>query len=137
MKNCTPKDRNDIKGAIRRVFSRSELRNSIIDAAIVEHSDPARPKVKKWCLCNVCKKPEAKSYMEVDHILPVIPVDSSFEALGADATIDRIWCEKNNLQAICPACHLLKTNEEKAAKKAYKDSLKPPKIPKPKKAKKK
>lgn len=133
MKNnnrITARDRNAIKGAIRRAFSRSELRNSIIEASKVVHSDPNRKAVKNWCLCNVCKKPEAKSYMTVDHIVPIISYNSSFEEQGADLTIDKLWCNPLNLQAICPACHNAKTLIEKQQKKTYKDSLKPPKIKK-------
>jgi 5-methylcytosine-specific restriction endonuclease McrA len=136
MKNCTPKDRNAIKGSLRRAFSRSKLHHSIIEAARVEHTDPNRPRVKNWVLCNICKEPEAKSYMTVDHIDPVIPYTTTFEELGADETIDRIWCDANNLQAVCPDCHDAKTLVEKAIKKQYRDSLKPPKIPKIKKERK-
>lgn len=130
MKNCTPKDRNAIKGALRRAFAISDLHNSILIAAIIEHSDPERLRVKTWCKCNICKEPEAKSYMVVDHIDPVIPIDTTFEELGADKTIDRIWCDPSNLQAVCPDCHDEKTSKEKIAKKALRDSLKPPKVSK-------
>lgn len=109
----TKKDRGLIKGAIRRVFSRSTLRNQVIAEALVVHSDPERPRVKNWCLCNVCKKPEAKSYMAVDHLSPVIPVDRSFEEMALDEVVDRLWCAKENLQAICPTCHDEKTKQER------------------------
>jgi len=120
-KRVTPRERGLLKGAVRRVFSRSELRNKVIQASLVEHSDPARPRVKKWCLCAVCKKPEAKSYMTVDHIDPVIPLSSSFEEMGLDKTVDRLWCDINNLQAICPLCHDEKTKLERKARKKSKN----------------
>lgn len=120
----TKKDWNLIKGAIRRVFSRSELRKKILDAAIVKHSDVNRPKVKTWVRCNVCMLPDAKSYMVVDHIEPVIPVHGSWEHMSSDTLIDRMWCEEFNLQSICPMCHLKKTALEHKARKAYKKGLK-------------
>lgn len=113
----TKRDRGLIKGALRRVFSRSELRNSVITASIVEHRDPERPRVKNWCLCNVCKKPEAKSYCVIDHLEPLIPLDSSFEEMSLDVVVDRLWCDISNLQAICPDCHLTKTKEERSLRK--------------------
>jgi 5-methylcytosine-specific restriction endonuclease McrA len=121
------KDRNKLKGALRRAFATSDLRRAIIQAALVEHSDPSRPRVKQWFRCNLCKQLDAKSYAVVDHILPVIPVDTSFESVGLDFTADRMWCDPMNLQALCTPCHDVKTKAEKAAKKA----LQPPKPKKP------
>jgi 5-methylcytosine-specific restriction endonuclease McrA len=108
------KERNLIKGAIRRVFSRSELRRKVVDNSIVLcYTNPERPKVKTWCLCAICKQPEAKSYVEVDHIEPVIPLGKSMEDMSLDEVADRIWCEINNLQVVCPACHKEKTKAER------------------------
>lgn len=120
----TPKERGLLKGAVRRVFSRSELRRKIIEASEVKHSDPSRPRVKKWCLCAACNKPEAKSYCVADHIEPVIPIDSSFEEMGLDLTVDRMWCKEDNLQTICPSCHDEKTKIERKQRKAMKNDKK-------------
>lgn len=108
----TKRERGLLKGSIRRVFSRSELRREVIEASRIPHSDATRPRVKKWCICAVCDKPEAYSYMAADHIEPVIPVDSSFEEMGLDLTVDRLWCHPSNLQAICEECHSIKSKVE-------------------------
>ena len=68
----TKKERGLIKGALRRVFSRSELRQKIVSASLIDHSDPKRTRVKNWCVCNLCKQPTPKSYVAVDHIVPII-----------------------------------------------------------------
>ena len=120
----TARERGLLKGAVRRVFSRSELRRAIIEAAIVNYSDPSRPKVKVWVKCAVCGKPEAKSYMAADHLEPVIPVNSSFEEMGLDLTVDRLWCHPSNLQAICPDCHDSKTKSERKQRNAAKKEKK-------------
>lgn len=120
----TAKDRNALKGAIRRAFSRSELHKSILSAAVIEHFDPERPRVKTWCRCQVCKKPEARSYMQVDHMEPVIPIDKHFEDMSLDEAVDRLWCDQANLQAICESCHDLKTAQEREARKPYRKSRK-------------
>lgn len=101
-----------IKGALRRVFSRSDLRRSVIEAAIIDHNDPSRPKVKTWCICAICKLPEAKSYMVVDHILPVVPVDRSLEDMTPTELVDHLWCDKSNLQCCDLTCHKIKSKVE-------------------------
>lgn len=107
------KERNLIKGAIRRVFSRSELRKKVIDnSTLLCYSDSSRPRVKTWCKCAVCEQPEAKSYMECDHIEPIVPIDSTLEEMSWDTVIDRIWCDESNLQAVCKACHKQKSKTE-------------------------
>ena len=117
----TPKDRNALKGGIRRAFARSELHRKVLDAAVVDHADLARPRVKTWCYCNYCGELEARSYMVVDHVDPIIPLNSSFEELGADVTIDRTWCEEHNLQVLCKTCHNIKYKIEAKKRKEFKN----------------
>lgn len=52
----------------------------------------------------------------VDHIHPVI--DPEIGWTNWDDMIDRLFCEKENLQVLCGACHKIKTDEEKALAKA-------------------
>lgn len=113
-KRVTPKERGLLKGAIRRVFSRSELRLKVMAAAKIEHHDPKRPRVKKWVRCSGCKEPVAQYQAAVDHIDPVIPVTTTFEQMSLDTVVDRMWCEENNLQILCELCHNAKTRLEKA-----------------------
>lgn len=115
MKNprVTPKDRGLIKAAIRRAFSRSDLRRQVLEESILpNHVDLSRPRVKKWGKCAECKIPTPKSYLVIDHINPVIPVDESFEDMSLDEVVDRMWCWASNLQALCNECHLTKTKKE-------------------------
>jgi 5-methylcytosine-specific restriction endonuclease McrA len=113
----TKKERNLIKGAIRRVFSRSEIRKKVVAAAIVAHIDLTRPRVKSWCVCGGCKNFIPKSYMEVDHISPVVPYEKSLETMTWDELVDNLWCEERNLQAICSDCHDEKTKAERKMRK--------------------
>lgn len=125
MKNprITKKEQGLLKGALRRVFSRSELRNTVVNASLIEHSDPKRPRVKKWCRCALCKLPEARSYVAVDHIAPVIPLHRSFEEMSLDEVVDRLWCLLDNLQVLCETCHDDKTAEERKLRKIHKDKI--------------
>lgn len=114
-----------LKGAIRRVFSRSDLRRQVVEESVIQgYTDLSRPRVKTWCRCAVCQKPNPKSYTVADHITPVIPVDSSFEEMSLDDVVDRLWCEKSNLQPICEECHLTKTKLEAKARREHKKRVK-------------
>lgn len=108
----TAKDRALIKGALRRVFSRSDLRAAVVLGSIVQHADPSRPRVKKWSKCLICEQFIPKYLMEVDHKEPVQPLDKTLDMMNADDLIDRIWTTLANLQCICKPCHKLKTKAE-------------------------
>lgn len=118
----TPKDRGLIKGAIRRAFVRSALHRSVMDRAKVQgHTDLERPRVKTWYNCEMCKKFCAGYELQVDHISPVIPFDTTMEKMTLDDLVDRTWCADWNLQAICKdPCHTNKTKGEKKLRKEYK-----------------
>lgn len=117
----TPKERNLIKGSIRRVFARSELRRQVIDACMIKgHSDSKRQRVKSWGKCNGCGQPTPKSYLIVDHIVPVISTYSSLEEMTWDEVINNMWCNIGNLQALCEECHKVKTKLENKLRREYK-----------------
>lgn len=116
----TAKERNLLKGAIRRVFARSELRLEALKKVKINHFDPNRKRVTKWSRCPQCNENTPSYLMVVDHILPIIPVNLSLEEMSWDEVVDATWCDKNNLQAICKTCHNKKTKEERAARKAHK-----------------
>lgn len=119
------KERNLLKGAIRRIFSRSDLRRSVIENAIVSgYSDPKRKAVKFWVKCENCGKMEAKSNMEVDHIEPVVPVDSTLEDMSWTEVVERQWCDVKNLQPVCKPCHRKKTGEENKTRNAFRKKRK-------------
>lgn len=121
--NLTPKEHGLIRGAIRRVFSRSDRRRLVIEAALISHTDPFRPRVKRWGLCALCKTPTPKSYLEVDHIKPVIKVTEAAIDIPIEVFIERLWCPVSNLQAVCQTCHKVKSaaeNKERRARKKRK-----------------
>lgn len=107
------KERGLLKGAIRRVFSRSELRRSVIDAAEIKgHTDPTRPRVTKWAKCANCKELHPKYLMQVDHKEPLVPIDKSLEEMTWDEVVSRTWCDVKNLDTLCKPCHRTKTLAE-------------------------
>lgn len=120
-----PKERNLIKGALRRVFSRSELRRKALDKAIVkDYHDPSRKRVTRWGKCAICNKLEPAYLLEVDHLVPVVPIDSSLEQMNWDELVDRLWCDENQLQTCCKSCHKQKTSLETKERRRLKKETK-------------
>jgi hypothetical protein len=77
-------------------------------------------------LCEGCKeevpnttKDGAKRVKNVfvDHIEPIVPV-TGWESW--DSCIERMFCEEDNLQVLCKACHDEKSAKEAAERKKYK-----------------
>lgn len=118
----TKKEMGLLKGAIRRVFSRSTLRQeALLKVIIKEHHDISRPRVKKWGACLACKQPTPLYLMQVDHVSPVIPVDKSLDTMSWDELIDRIWCDLSNLEPLCPDCHYAKSSLESKERRKNKN----------------
>lgn len=116
----TAKERGLLKGAARRVFSRSDLRKAVIEAYTIDNNDPERPRVTKWAWCADCGLIFPRYLAEVDHITPVIPLTTSLENMSFDTLIDNIWCENNNLQVVDKDCHRAKTKAENAERRRLK-----------------
>lgn len=121
MKNpSNPKERSLVMGAIRRVFSRSELRRKALELSIVEYRDEGRKRVTKWSRCPECLGYIPTYLMQVDHVLPIIHLEETLEGLNWDLVIDRVWCEISNLRAICKTCHSIKTKAENKERRMFK-----------------
>ena len=65
--------------------------------------------------CAHCLQEFTSKDMEVDHVQPVVNPLTGFESW--DVFIDRLFCEQDNLQAICKSCHKIKTKQEKTIRK--------------------
>lgn len=117
-------EKNLVKGALRRVFSRSELRKQIIEANVIHNVNPLRPKVKRWAYCSSCGIIDAVSNFEVDHIEPFVPLDTAFVDMEWDDVFDRLWCDPSNLQCVCADCHRIKSAAETKERKQNKKGIK-------------
>lgn len=61
----------------------------------------------KWeYRCNQCKNYFPATSIQIDHILPVGSLNKAEDLPGM---IERLFCEENNLQAICAKCHTAKS----------------------------
>lgn len=116
MKNprVTKKEAGLIKGALRRVFSRSDLRKAALDSTRLtyEYSDPNHKRVKKWSECFNCDMIVPTYTIDVDHTFPIVPVDKESFDLSPNELVDAMWCDPNNLRPFCKTCHTEKTQAE-------------------------
>jgi len=53
-----------------------------------------------------------KNNVFVDHIVPIIDPKVGF--VDWNTVIERMFCEKENLQVLCKSCHERKSNDERA-----------------------
>ena len=123
-KRLTPKDRGLIKGAMRRAFARSDLHREVLQESVVIHHDPARPRVTRWSRCRQCYGLTPTYKIEIHHLESVVPLDRPLDQMTWDEVVDRLWCDKFGLTAICPKCHNKITAEEKEARKLHKNAAK-------------
>ena len=116
-----------IRGAIRRIFSRSPVK--------IEVLKKVRREVPRFCkdgtrakrdavqyLCNVCKSWVGSTKVEVDHIVPVVEVNEK-GFVDWNIFVERLFCGPENLQVICDPCHDKKTHEEQMRRQAAKDRV--------------
>ncbi len=54
--------------------------------------------------------------IEIDHIDPVVPIDVKTSDLSLDEYYSNLFCDPENLQAICNNCHTTKTDLENKAR---------------------
>lgn len=106
----SPKDIIKLRGAIRKVWSWCYPRRLCVARALNEDGE--------FSTCEACKRIVAKVYP--DHIIPCGDLDGGY--------IERMFCPSSGLQALCNACHRVKTRQERAAlakraKKSFLDSF--------------
>ena len=61
--------------------------------------------------CATCSGEFPARSVQVDHIKPVVDATKGFESW--DKFIERLYCNKDNLQVLCKSCHSKKTQIEK------------------------
>jgi len=83
-----------------------------LQEAFVESKVNTKTKrVSKHYKCASCKKTYPGKEVNVDHIAPVVSPTDGFTSW--DEYIERLYCEKENLQVLCSGCHDKKSLKEK------------------------
>jgi 5-methylcytosine-specific restriction endonuclease McrA len=97
-----------IRSALRGAFRRWQPRYDVLaDAYTRVTKNKTSGRQAKHYRCATCKEEFPQKQMQVDHKEPIGALKSW------DEFIEKLFCEKDNLQAICKPCHLIKTNKEK------------------------
>lgn len=68
--------------------------------------------------CAQCKTLVKNKNYVVDHIHPVIPIDTGFTSW--DSFIENLFCDVSNFQLLCKSCHEAKTMVERELRQYYK-----------------
>lgn len=105
-----------VKGGLRGVSRRWPPKYECINGAFAERGvNPKTGRVAKLYFCAICNQKFPASNIQVDHIEPVIDPEVGFTSW--DDVINRMFCEKENLQCLCKECHKAKTAQEKDKRK--------------------
>lgn len=128
-KGKSPKTRNSGKWTnaqfrkfVIRCLRRAKwpVKFEVLDEAFQETQiNPNTGRKRKMYLCRECGKLHPSGSIQIDHIVPVL----GEEGLTWNEIVERMFVEKDGLQALCEDCHELKSlcdqfkvNMEEAAK---------------------
>lgn len=111
-----------IKSTLRKGSTRWPPRYEVLnDAKRGKRVNPETGRIAEHYECNQCGMLFPAKCVVVDHISPVIPVTGF---TNWDDVINRMFCSRLGLQVLCKECHRLKTKEENAQRKLYKNNKK-------------
>jgi len=85
----------------------------IRDAFVKHGINPETGRKCKLCRCSSCQNLFPQGKLRADHILPCVGPEGFIDW---NTFIARIYVEANGFQALCDACHHIKSQEERAAR---------------------
>ena len=68
--------------------------------------------------CAHCEEVFKSGEVKMDHIDPAVPLEGW---QGFDVFIERMFCDEDNFQSLCPGCHDEKTGIEREERKRNKE----------------
>ena len=98
-----------IRSALRKAWNKYPVKYHVKAKASRPYRGPDKRRKKEF-QCNVCKGWFADKEVAVDHIQPCGSLKAYEDLPQFVATL---FCEEDNLQVICTACHSIKTQEER------------------------
>ena len=84
------------------------------EACVGQKINPASGRLAKHYICNSCKEEFPAKLVEVNHVLPIVPI-SGWDTW--DGLIARLFCEKEHLEVLCKPCHKAITAQENIQRK--------------------
>ena len=104
-----------VKSALRAASRRWPPKYETLNASLVGVKTNIRTGRKaKHFMCAQCAGEFVASDIQVDHINPIIDPETGFTSW--DDVVNNMFCEKENLQCLCKACHKNKTAGERQRK---------------------
>lgn len=104
-----------IKSALRSASVKWPPRYTVLNEAFTgTKTNKATGRKAKHFRCNRCKGEFVQKDVQVNHIIPVVPL-SGFTTW--DEVVDRLFCEKEGLEVLCKPCHKEVTKEENDSRK--------------------
>lgn len=92
-----------VKGGLRAISQRWPPKYRVLSKAFTgHHTNPASGRIAKFYRCAACQGEFTAKNVEVNHIIPVVPV-TGFDSW--DNVIDRLFCEEDGLEVVCKDCH--------------------------------
>jgi 5-methylcytosine-specific restriction endonuclease McrA len=107
---------NTLTEAQFTTFVKNQLRGATWKWKPVSDVLKAARQVRGWYLCAGCKhcvpaSKDKKKNVFVDHVEPIVDPIKGFTTW--DDFVNRLFCESDNLQLLCRACHDKKSAEER------------------------
>lgn len=104
-----------IKSALRSASVRWPPRyKTLLEAFVGSQINEKTGRMAKHYRCACCKGVFPAKQIEINHKDPVIPV-TGFD--NWSAVIERMFCEKDGLEALCKDCHKAITKKENTIRK--------------------
>ena len=100
-----------IRAGLRQKSRRWKPIYDCLNAAKRPSKDKNNKRLKWQYQCNRCKRWKQRTEVSVDHIMPC---GSLNELTDLPQFVKTLFCEVDNLQVLCDACHTKKGKEDKA-----------------------
>jgi hypothetical protein len=99
-----------VKSALRSASQRWPPKYTVLNEAFVEKKiNPKSGRLAKFYRCNACQDSFVLKEIQVNHKTPVVPT-SGFD--DWNGVVDRMFCEREGLEALCIPCHKIITKTE-------------------------
>ena len=96
-----------IRSVLRQAFQRYPVKQIVKN----ENRKPVVGKRHKWVYtCEHCEGEFMDKEIQVDHIKPTGSLNEYSDLPGF---VQRLYCEKADMQILCKPCHLIKTANER------------------------
>lgn len=113
-----PKTLALVIAAIRKSFNMNSMELQL--ALYKGKSAEVGPRGGSRYICNHCKHLFGRGEIFVDHLMPVVSVDTEMSKMSLQQYYMRCFTTVENLQLLCAVCHSMKTKNENIKRREFK-----------------